>query len=274
MNADKREIILNEIEYWRRNRLLPEQYCDFLTNLYDDKEAAARRNPLSLENLQQGSIKVWLLCFGVISFIFLIAFYFSVFPWGLQLAVAVSTLIVVYGYAGVLRKRQPLTSLMLAGTGSVLMLGFGVWLISLHDLNRGLWLPILVTLCGIVWAVLGMLLRIGLLQYCGFGAMLLLYAGFFIQIRPDASVWELQLFWLPLCVLMIWLSWLLHHKTQGMSSVYFAVGATIWMMPEIDSMLLRDTAPGWIALVIIVKLAAAGGLLFGFRKKWITWVAS
>lgn len=30
----KRAIVLHEIEYWRQSRLLPEPYCDFLSNLY------------------------------------------------------------------------------------------------------------------------------------------------------------------------------------------------------------------------------------------------
>jgi hypothetical protein len=34
----KREILLYEIEHWRRSRLLPEQYCDFLSNLYREDE--------------------------------------------------------------------------------------------------------------------------------------------------------------------------------------------------------------------------------------------
>lgn len=31
-----KEIILSEIEYWRKNRLLPAAYCDFLTRLYSE----------------------------------------------------------------------------------------------------------------------------------------------------------------------------------------------------------------------------------------------
>ncbi|RNA68883.1 hypothetical protein [Alteribacter keqinensis] len=35
---DRKKIIIREIEYWRRNRLLPEVYCTFLLRLYEDKE--------------------------------------------------------------------------------------------------------------------------------------------------------------------------------------------------------------------------------------------
>ncbi len=34
MSVQKKQIILNEIAFWKQNKLLPEHYCDFLTNLY------------------------------------------------------------------------------------------------------------------------------------------------------------------------------------------------------------------------------------------------
>ncbi|WP_445612717.1 hypothetical protein [Geobacillus sp. YF-1] len=36
MNRQRREIIIREIEYWKRSRLLPEQYCDYLLALYTE----------------------------------------------------------------------------------------------------------------------------------------------------------------------------------------------------------------------------------------------
>ncbi|MBT2288103.1 hypothetical protein J7E73_02955 [Paenibacillus albidus] len=274
MNLGKRDIILKEIQYWRNSRLLPEQYCDFLTNLYDDETKAKDSNPLSLHNIGQGSVKLWLFGFGIISLIFLISLYFSVFPWPLQIATALSVLIVCYGFAAVYRDRQTVLSLILAGTGSVLTLGFGLWMIALHDLNPDFWRPLLIAGCGLLWCVLGFVLRIGLLQYSGFAFWALLYAGFAGAFRPEASIFELELLWLPLCIVMVWLSWLLHHRVSGVSGVYFAVGVSLWVMPEIDALLLRQDYPQWISLMLITKIAAGLALLFMYRKKWITWVAS
>ncbi|AIQ13946.1 hypothetical protein [Paenibacillus durus] len=274
MNMEKRDIILREIQYWRRTRLLSEQYCDFLTHLYEDEGKVKSENPITLQNLQQGNIKIWLFSFGIISLILLIGFYFSVFPWGLQLATALSVLIICYGYASLWRDKMPAIGLSLAGIGSLLMLGFGLWMISLHSLNPQVWIPILVGACGLVWIILGFKLRIGLLQFSGYGALSLLYAGFAGRLRPEAGLWELQLLWLPLCVLMIWLSWLLYHRVKGISGVYFAVGVALWLMPEIDSLLLRHDYPQWISLLLIGKIAAELAVLFLFRKKWIAWVAT
>ncbi|KWX70410.1 hypothetical protein D3C73_493270 [compost metagenome] len=274
MNLEKREIILREIQYWRRSKVLPEQYCDFLSNLYDDEAGVKDSNPISLRNLQQGSIKIWLFGFGIISLIFLISLYFSVFPWPLQLATALCVLIVCYGYSYIYRDRNNMISLVLAGAGSVLTLGFGLWLIALHDLDPDFWRPLLIAGCGLLWVVLGFFLRISLLHFCGFAFWALLYAGFFGQQRPDASILELELLYLPLCVLMVWLSWLLHHRVNGVSGVYLGVGVSLWIMPEIDALLLRQDFPQWVSLILILKIAAGLALLFIFRKKWITWVTS
>lgn len=34
MNAQRKKIIMAEINYWKQNKLLPEHYCDFLITLY------------------------------------------------------------------------------------------------------------------------------------------------------------------------------------------------------------------------------------------------
>lgn len=36
MSNPKKQIILNEIAFWKKNRLLPEHYCDFLMTLYSE----------------------------------------------------------------------------------------------------------------------------------------------------------------------------------------------------------------------------------------------
>ncbi|WP_090712329.1 hypothetical protein [Paenibacillus typhae] len=274
LNLEKRETIIKEIQYWRRSKLLPEQYCDFLTNLYNDEDKIKDSNPVSLQNLQQGSIKIWLFGFGIISLIFMISLYFSVFPWPLQIATALCVLVVCYGYSAIYRDRNQTISLLLAGVGSVLTMGFGLWMIALHGLDPDFWRPVLIAGCGLLWSVLGFTLRIGLLHYCGIAFWALLYAGFSGQMRPEASMLELELLWLPLCVLMVWLSWLLYHKVSGVSGVYLGVGVSLWLMPEVDALWLRQGFPDWVSLLLIVKIAAGLALLFIFRKKWITWVAS
>lgn len=39
MSVQRKQIIINEIAFWKQNKLLPEHYCDFLTALYAQGEA-------------------------------------------------------------------------------------------------------------------------------------------------------------------------------------------------------------------------------------------
>ena len=36
MDENRKQIIIKEIGYWKNNKLLPEQYCDFLLALYTE----------------------------------------------------------------------------------------------------------------------------------------------------------------------------------------------------------------------------------------------
>ena len=38
MNDQRKKIILNEILYWKQNRMLPDTYCDYLLALYSEGE--------------------------------------------------------------------------------------------------------------------------------------------------------------------------------------------------------------------------------------------
>lgn len=40
MSNERKQIILNEITFWKQNKLLPEHYCDFLMTLYTEGEHA------------------------------------------------------------------------------------------------------------------------------------------------------------------------------------------------------------------------------------------
>ncbi|AKM19715.1 hypothetical protein [Geobacillus stearothermophilus] len=47
MNRRRRETIIREIEYWKRSRLLPEHYCNYLLALYTEGDASlSPRRPL------------------------------------------------------------------------------------------------------------------------------------------------------------------------------------------------------------------------------------
>ncbi|WP_156323827.1 hypothetical protein [Bacillus sp. JCM 19034] len=36
MRKERKEIVIEEIKHWRKSKLLPEHYCDFLLTLYSE----------------------------------------------------------------------------------------------------------------------------------------------------------------------------------------------------------------------------------------------
>ncbi|WP_025683255.1 hypothetical protein [Paenibacillus maysiensis] len=274
----KRAILLHEIEHWRRSRLLPEQYCDFLSNLYREDENPSQSQSHSSTGLftylRTGHGIAWLLGFVIISCICLIGFYFTAFPLAMQIFSACAVTGICYGVAAVWRSSEKSMSAMLSILGSVIMLGSGVWIIQLHQGEPKFWVVVLVGLCGLVWCLVGLTLRITLLHYCGFIALLLVYAVLIGRYWPAASHVMLEGFWILHVALLVWLSWWVHRRFSRLASVCFAIGMTLVFMPEADMIVLRHQSSGDVVLYGLLKLAVVVGILFWTRKKWITWVTS
>ena len=66
MDENRKQIIIKEIGYWKNNKLLPEQYCDFLLALYTEGTGFNQKNNGS-EN--QNKMFLWLLIIPIIVFI-------------------------------------------------------------------------------------------------------------------------------------------------------------------------------------------------------------
>ncbi|MFD1460982.1 hypothetical protein ACFQ5D_05900 [Paenibacillus farraposensis] len=110
--------------------MLPEQYCDFLSNLYR-KDGA----PLQSKNhngtglltyLKHRHGVAWLLGFVIISCICLIGFYFTAFPLAMQIFTAGAGTVVCFGLAAVWRSSKKSMRALLSTLGSAIMLGSGV----------------------------------------------------------------------------------------------------------------------------------------------------
>src|SRR5262249_42986070 len=132
---DKRKAIVAEIEAWRRGKLLPEQYCDFLINLYLDdlNERPKGMVGTAVRKIGQATGKQWLLTFGIFVLICVVVLHFSAFPLALQIGLTGIVTAALIGLAGKLRGRSPGRSMMLAGTGAAFLLGAGYSICRLHD---------------------------------------------------------------------------------------------------------------------------------------------
>src|SRR6478735_8070828 len=69
MDENRKQIIIKEIGYWKNNKLLPEQYCNFLLALYTEGTGINETNQGSKNPKNRKKVFVWLLLIPIIVFI-------------------------------------------------------------------------------------------------------------------------------------------------------------------------------------------------------------
>ncbi|MDQ6421102.1 hypothetical protein RB620_16870 [Paenibacillus sp. LHD-117] len=280
MNDERKATIIREIDHWRRSKLLPDQYCDFLLNLYADPDDHAENSRhasgavvgKAVAAVQNATGKQWLLTFGTFTLISFVVLYFSRFHPALQIAVVLIAVIAFLRTGMKLKRRNEAASLTFTSIGMLVLLGGGLHMLELHGLTDWGYRSGLLGGCALFWVVYGIRAKIHSLHLCGWLVMLLLY-GWLLSRFTDTTQWfEVQLFWIPLAILFGWSSWFFHRWTKPVSAVLFVTCALAWFMPELyTAVVLKYTV--WLQLQLLVKIAIGGGLLFALRKQWMVWVA-
>ncbi len=274
MDEEKRNLIVKEIGAWRRNKLLPEQYCDFLQNIYLDDLNDRPKGILgnAVKKIGQASGKMWFIAFGIFSLICLVVLHFSAFPVSMQIGLSGVITAAFIGIGGKMRVENPLRGMSIIGTGMAFMAGVGFGILQLNGWagNSGtMWL---LGLCAAVWIGLGIYLRSALLHGFGWLAVVALYALLLSEHAPTPSLFGVQIYWIPASLLFLWLSWFLHVRHKSAGAVLFSTGLILWFMPEVYSA-LYGIHTEWIQAEILLKIVIAGVGMFRLRKQWMEWVA-
>jgi hypothetical protein len=272
----KRKTIVREIEHWRRSRLLPEQYCDFLMNLYlegSTDEKSGPWSPISTKKIRNSNWKTWLMAVSVFTFISLIVLNFNAFHIGLQMAVSALFVSLLYWLGLRLKGKSQTSSTLYYGIGTLTLLFLGEYILWLHGVSDELWIIGYLVLCSLFWVLFGSLTRTAIVHFCGWFGFMLFY-GWLLQVSIDEISWiSAQVYWMPWAVIFIWLGWLLHLKDKSLSIVFFVVGTILWFIPEAFCYIILDDSTDWLQGAFVIKLAVTAILLFSFRKKWTEWVA-
>lgn len=277
MNQDRRQIIVKEIDYWRRSKLLPDHYCDFLLNLYADQDTIQQATQQhhtvgkAIAAVQRATGRQWFLTFGTFTLISFVVLYFNEFHPLLQMAVLACAAAVFLRIGHRLRKRNEAAGMALTSTGMLLLLGGGMYMLNMHGFDQLGWKTGLLALCSLFWVIYGIAARIPILHFSGWLAAILVYAWLLSQFMEDSKWYEVQLYWLPIACLFGWSSWFVHRWSKPVSAVLFLICALVWFVPELYAMMFVDEAI-WLQLQLIIKIAVGGSLLFSMRKKWMVWV--
>lgn len=149
MNKQRKETIVQEIEYWKRNRLLPDQYCDYLMALYTEGEG--------VKHTAKGRRKVFSLLFAcLISLLVPITFlviYFTEMPVHLQmLLVTFFVLLSIIGYF-IFRKEESFIHIPVFVT-ALLILIFSIKSLEVLSFQLPLTFTV-ITIQTVVWFIIG-----------------------------------------------------------------------------------------------------------------------
>lgn len=279
MKAERRTIIVREIEHWRRSKLLPDHYCDFLLNLYADPVLAPKSEEEQPKHLVGKAImavskatgKQWFYTIGLFTLISFIVLYFSVFHPALQISIVLLGTFALLWFGEKIRKQHAPFGFLAIFLGHLMLLCGGLYLISQYQLSDWYWTFALIAVCSLFWIVYGMKSHLSMLHICGWLAFLLAYAMLLHELTSGQQWYEIQLYWIPLSILFFWISWFIHRWFKPSSAVLFVIGIATWFMPEIFQLVFIGEM-GYLQLQLISKVIIGSLLLFVLRKQWMVWV--
>ncbi|MFS0861589.1 hypothetical protein [Fredinandcohnia sp. 179-A 10B2 NHS] len=95
MNHDRKKIIINEIIYWKNNKLLPEAYCNFLLTLYTEGEGVGLPEKTEASTFTSVKVAIFtLLGIGLLLPVLFLVTYFTEISPNLQMVINFIFLIV------------------------------------------------------------------------------------------------------------------------------------------------------------------------------------
>lgn len=275
MDTEKRKVIVKEIDHWRRSKLLPEHYCDFLMNLYMDETTPkpASIMGVSASSIANSSWKIWLGIMAVIAALALSALNFNSFGMPMQIGISALFVIVCYAFAYRQFHKSPVISYLLCGVSSIALLLLGLYLMDKYEVRSPYTYIGYLAFCSVVWLINGVIGKMGIFQFCGWIGLVGTYGWLLLQKMKNPGWFSLEISWIPVSIVLIWIAWLAHHTNKQAASVLLVVGVLVWFIPEAMTFLTDvDMSSRVIQLSFTGKLVSAGAAFFLLRKKWVEWV--
>lgn len=182
MNAQRKKIIMTEINYWKQNKLLPEHYCDFLITLYtqgeEDQDVKLSEAILVKEkkNMNIGFFLLTALSIGIGVSMF-------VFIDHPTLTLSLAGIVLISMLLTTLTKRNIRSGVesLLYILSAFLLLGISLKIWIDYFEGQSILLVVLLTLNCLLWLFAGRLLKIVYFTISG-GAGLLIIIGFLFKI--------------------------------------------------------------------------------------------
>lgn len=160
----RKQIIINEILFWKQNKLLPEHYCDFLMTLYTEGENVhfdhkiSHKKSLMAKEKRKNFIYSFFLLLLVIILLFSLI-YMAKFIWIVSLFIGIVSILFMISSFIFSRKNFILSAVLQVGA-ALLILGLSVKVsVSYFPENQLLLYILLIANCA-MWIISGIKLKL------------------------------------------------------------------------------------------------------------------
>ncbi|MCF6092783.1 hypothetical protein L1765_02080 [Microaerobacter geothermalis] len=264
MDERRKQLIIQEIKYWQKNKLLPDHYCLFLLHLY-----SGDGNRL-VKNKRRSGIVLSILAFVWMIAISYFVINFTRFSIPMQIIVFSIILFSLYISSYYFRTEKPLLTNLLAGLASIFLIGGGILLLNQWGKGQD-WLLFFLVISCFVWLLSGVIYRISYLFFCGLIGLALIYGWAIYSEVSTITLLVFQLYWLPFALIFILLSlWL--GSRFSMSGSIFLTGLFLLFGPEIESLYLSHIDVGVIQFWLFSKIFVLALMLIFTRKRWLPFI--
>lgn len=163
MSNPRKNIILNEILFWKQNKLLPEQYCDFLITLYSEgnnsefEEELSYKKAVKAKEKRRNIIVIISILLVALALLFML-FVITKFVWLTTIGVGIITAVFIvnaYKFA----KKNTLIAPFLQVAAALLIFGLSVKIsLTYFEQNIVVLFSLLIANC-LMWLILGIKLK-------------------------------------------------------------------------------------------------------------------
>lgn len=275
--AERNTIIVNEINKWKQNKILPASYCDFLINLYDGpgggqanlsnvnikeipsycdyedrNKGPSIKNKLTLNKLLLLILSVFLTS----AFIALIVS-FDNFDPSIQIIFLLAFVFVAYLFLFFykLNGKNEVILLLAHNFTSILFVFIVLYISQILGMNKmNLSLLFFFLAVFFVWLLTGIWLKHLIVFTASLLGSTIVYYYYVFTVSVNASLLVNEFYWLPLLIILFWIAYSInqHNHLYKYSIVLLGMGLLYYIMPII--MLIINRGQDFSLVYLFVKL--------------------
>ena|GEM_PF-308881 len=278
----KRKIIIQEIISWKKNKMLPEHYCDFLLSMYQEginennqssdhmNDNLKMNNQLhskkSLSSFSLKKILLLLICLVVIVS-FLLVFYFIDFSKQMQISLTIFSFILTYLIAFALYKQRKPHAHLMFSFSCLILLGVLAQSISFFDIANPYHRSGFLIIGCLIWFVTGITFRIFYLQFIALFSITLISGWVTLPLLHQNFNWFiLEMVWLSIAAFSYFLFFLLKafHPKLGLNLLTHSF--IFSLVPEVQILYMKSADLDIVQVVLFTKMIVLVFIFYFIRN--------